>query len=1170
MLLMQGSVALASASWSLRSTQSPATNTVTQSERHIGTLELGKQEERRLADGEGHYYQIPLSAGQYLRLTLYQRLTSLGEVLSLYAPDGKAIAQTGIVKAGQLNFLRFCEGARWAKSLSIEAPISGTYLLQVGTLAKRGYSQKYRLKIEELREATPRDRTRIIAERLFEQARNLREQMTPDSLRRVIENYSQALELWRTAGDREGEAEALFSIGAVCYYLNDKRRMFDYFEQALKVWRETGDRRAEAATLFLMGVQDDSLDIQKGIEYRLQSLEIVHSIGDRDMEREVLNFIAYDYNLSGEKQKAIIYYDRSLRLVREINDPVEEAVTLRQIGGVYDSLGEKQKSIDYNNQALQISRAVGDHKVEALAINSIGETYFFLGEYQKALDSYLKTLEIGRSAEILYVEAYALFNIGRVYDVLHDKQAALNYYNQSLPIWRATNDKDGAGYTLNYIGGIYNSWGEKEKALQVLGEALQLLHEAGDRYGKSYTQNYIARTYAEMGDRRKALDHYGEALSLNREGGDRRGEGRTLSNIGRVHHSLGDRQKALDHLTQALVINRAINDRTGEANTLYDIARLEGDTGKLGEALSRIDQAVQIVESLRTEVGSLELRTAYLASVHDYYALYIDLLIQMDRHRPGQGLAAMALQASERARARGLLELLNEAHADIRQGVDAALLKREHALQQALNAKADSQMRLLNTKHTDEQASAVKKELDALTTEYNQVKAQIRIKSPRYAALTQPQPLNLKEIQAQVLDADTLLLEYALGDQRSYLWAVTQTSIATYELPKRTEIEAAARRLRELLIARQPARGETDKQYQARVAAADVHYPQEAARLSQTLLGPVAAEMGTKRLLIVADGALQYVSFAALPSPIGRVQSSFVSKKPAAGQKTRRPTTDHRPLIADHEIVTLPSASVLATLRRETEGRKPADKLIAVLADPVFDERDPRIKTNANRPRRPENQQPSSTAITRAVREAGLSDSEGSISRLPFSRQEAESILAIAPAREALRATDFKASRATATSHELSHYRIVHFATHSLLNNEHPELSGIILSLVDDRGQPQDGFLRLHDVYNLNLPAELVVLSSCQTGLGKEIKGEGLVGLMRGFMYAGAARVAASLWKVDDWATAELMKRFYQKMVGQRLRPAAALRAAQLEMWQQKRWQAPYYWAAFVMQGEWK
>jgi CHAT domain-containing protein len=178
--------------------------------------------------------------------------------------------------------------------------------------------------------------------------------------------------------------------------------------------------------------------------------------------------------------------------------------------------------------------------------------------------------------------------------------------------------------------------------------------------------------------------------------------------------------------------------------------------------------------------------------------------------------------------------------------------------------------------------------------------------------------------------------------------------------------------------------------------------------------------------------------------------------------------------------------------------------------------------------------------------------------------------MALAAKGAGLKAVDFDANRATATNTDLSQYRIVHFATHGLLNSQHPELSGVVLSLLDEQAQPQDGFLRAHEIYNLNLPAELVVLSGCKTGLGKEIKGEGLVGLTRGFMYAGAARVVVSLWDVNDVATAELMKRFYQKMLAEGQRPAAALRAAQVAMWKEKRWQAPYYWAAFVLQGEWR
>jgi CHAT domain-containing protein len=328
------------------------------------------------------------------------------------------------------------------------------------------------------------------------------------------------------------------------------------------------------------------------------------------------------------------------------------------------------------------------------------------------------------------------------------------------------------------------------------------------------------------------------------------------------------------------------------------------------------------------------------------------------------------------------------------------------------------------------------------------------------------------------------------------------------------------------------------------------------------LLSPAAALLGAKRLLVVADGALQYVPFAALPIP----------KWPAG--RNPNAIADYRPLIADHEIVSLPSASTLAVLRGETGARKPAPKTVAVLADPVFNSDDVRVK----RRMKPRNDtdvtsvlSPQRRDLERSAMESGVSDTGLRLARLIGSRREAAAIRALVPEGQRKQALDFEANRTTVTGGELGNYRIVHFATHGLVNNVHPELSGLVLSLVNERGEPQDGFLRLNEIYNLKLPADTVVLSACQTGLGKEIKGEGLVGLTRGFMYAGAARVVTSLWKVDDQATSELMKYFYQGMLGpQKLSPAAALRAAQVAMWKQKGWESPYYWAAFVLQGEWK
>ncbi|HEY9600534.1 MAG TPA: CHAT domain-containing protein, partial [Allocoleopsis sp.] len=506
------------------------------------------------------------------------------------------------------------------------------------------------------------------------------------------------------------------------------------------------------------------------------------------------------------------------------------------------------------------------------------------------------------------------------------------------------------------------------------------------------------------------------------------------------------------------------------------------------------------------------------------------------------GYDALALNASERSRARSLLELLTEAHANIHQGVDPKLVEQERTLQQQLDALEQRRVQLLNSQYTNKQLDEIQQQQDSLNTQLEQVQQQIRQTSPRYAALKYPQPLTLQKIQDQVLDDNTLLLEYSLGEERSYLWAVTKTSITSYELPKRADIEALAQSFYQNTGKQKaPERGigVTPREDSLEVTT----------KLSQILLSPVAGQLAGKRLLIVSDGALQYLPFAALPTP----DSLGKDKTPV-------------PLIVQHEIVNSPSASTIAILRQDTNGRQKAPKTVAVLADPVFSANDKRVGAIHESPLQSANPNDlDSLALNRSAIESGVT-----FQRLPFTRQEGDRILSLVPNTLSRSAFDFAANRTTATSPQLSQYQIVHFATHGILNSQNPELSGVVLSLVDETGTPQNGFLRLNDIFNLNLPAELVVLSACETGLGKEIKGEGLVGLTRGFMYAGSPRILVSLWSVDDAGTSELMSRFYKKMLQENLKPAAALRAAQIEMLQDARWKDPYYWAAFTLQGEWR
>jgi CHAT domain-containing protein/Tfp pilus assembly protein PilF len=1157
-------------------------------------LEPGNPIERELSGGQSHSYKITMISGQYLRIVIDQR--GIDVAVALFTPDGKKISE--------VNNNPGIEGSETVLAI---AEVTGQYLIEAHSPEKISKTGRYGLKIEELRTATAEDKYRVTAEAIFREAEKL-QLGTLEAKRKSIEKYYEAMELYRRASDRRLEAESLYNIGDVYRLLGEMGKALEKFNEALPLMHAVGDRGGEASTLNNIGEVYRLLgESQKALEKFNEALPLMRAAGDRMGEAVTLNNIGIVYYSLGESQKALEKYDESLPLRRAVGDRRGEANTINNIGMLYYSSGEMRKALEKLDEALLIYSAIGDRGSEAITLNNIGLVYRSVGEPQKALEKFNEALPIRRAVGDPRGEAVTLNNIGEVYRLLGEPQKALEKYNEALPIRRAVGDRGGEAATLNNIGLVYRLLGELQKALEKYDEALSLQRAVGDRREEALTLNNIGRVYLLSGEMRKALEKFNESLTISRAVGNRRVqagalhnigvayqslgetqkalekynealpisraiddreiEARTLHSIGAAHWSLGETQKALEKYNEALSIRRAVSDRNGEAATLLGLARVYQQHGNLPQARQAIEQAVDIIESLRTNIASQELRATYFASQQDFYQSYVDILMHIRKQNPSTSIDALALAVSERARARSLLELLTEARADIRQGVDDSLLERERSLQRLLNSKAAAQFALLNRKHTPAQAEAAAKELDSISSKYEELRAQIRARSPRYAALTQPQPLSLSEIQQQVLDPDTLLLEYWLGDDASYLFLVSQTSITSHPLPKRAEIEAAARRVRELLTAAQPRPGDTEAKYQARVKEARESYWTQAGELSRMLLGPVASQLGKKRLAIVADGALQYIPFAALPAPS------------AENDEKRNTGAEPQPLFVEHEIVNLPSASTLATLRRETAGRKPAEKSIAVLADPVFADDDTRVRRNVGKSGAKEKSKLAdsdekdiaSRQVLRSGRETGVIAAEGGFGRLLSSRREAAAISALVPERDRMQALDFEASRTTALKPELGEYRIVHFATHGILNNIHPELSGIVLSLVDESGKQQDGFLRLQDIYNMKLSAELVALSACRTGLGKEIKGEGLIGLTRGFMYAGAPRIVASLWKVDDLATSELMKRFYQGLLGpERLRPAGALRQAQLSIWKQKQWKAPYYWAAFVLQGEWK
>ncbi|MGB3642008.1 MAG: tetratricopeptide repeat protein, partial [Rivularia sp. (in: cyanobacteria)] len=595
--------------------------------------------------------------------------------------------------------------------------------------------------------------------KLIQEGRQLSKQGNAQSSKQAISKWKQALELLQQLGElKSSQAVLLYSIGNTYSNLGEKQQALKYYNQALPLARDIKDKFAEAS---------------------------------------ILNNIAAIYDDLGDKQQALKVYNQALLLSREIEDKGGEATNLNNIGGIYNYLGDKQQALKFYKQALTIIREInGDKRWEAGSLNNIGQIYAFLGDNQQALEYYKQALSISEEIPDKNGLAITLNNIAAVYSSLGKKRQALTYYEQVLPLLETLGYRREKAIALHNIGSIHLDLGEKQQALKLLNQALLLSREVENKNGEAATLNAIGEIYNLLGDNQQALKFYNQALALRRKVEDKSGEAVTLNNIGSVYSYSGENRKALEFFDRALILKREVEDKSGEAKTLHNIATTYRDSD-LEKALTNSKAAVDIIENLRTNVVSEDLRTSYFATVQDIYKLHIDILMQLHKQNPSKGYDAQALAASEKSRARGLLELLTEANADIRKGANPELLAEESRLQQLISAKEKLRLSIVNDKNKSNDlisknaAQNLEKEIKNHLNEYKQLQVQIKQSNPKYANLKYPEPLKLPQIQQQ-LDRDSLLLQYSLGEDRSYLWLVSPNSLNVYELPKKSEIEKAS------------------------------------------------------------------------------------------------------------------------------------------------------------------------------------------------------------------------------------------------------------------------------------------------------------------------------------------------------------------------------------------
>jgi CHAT domain-containing protein len=936
------------------------------------------------------------------------------------------------------------------------------------------------------------DQDPLKAARYFNRAGRLQLRLNASS--EAITTYQHALQLIKDHSDSNEWIDLSNGIAGVYLSLSKCDEAKTYLDDAISSSERKGYIAGHAEALLTLSKCQDFTDHALAIKTARKSLELSESIGNKIGVARASSSLSEFQILQSNIMEAGESSETALKIWRELNMPDEEAAALITLGFIEYRKGAWESCLSFLMQA----QSMIDEKAEPYKMGQING-----GIAEAFIESGMPEIGLTKSRE------------------------ALEYY-------RLADDPRGVTVMTWEIGKIHYLKGDYAEALKALEQAMNEATATKDPLVMAICHDFLGRTYAATGDQNSIFQHFQLALDLYTQMGSPRETARTQALIGQLYEQQGKIEKARSSLQTAVAEFSKLADRVNQSAALYALGRLELKSNNLDLAENHLQQSIEVTENIRRVSTSGDLMAAFSATVHDRYESYIECLMRKSLAQTSNDLVVRAFETSEFARARSLTELLRTTQTILVPGIDPQLAEKEKSLRQSLKVKEDSKVALLEKNYTKEELQSLDLDLSTLEKEYQEVTQIIRARYPSYQQVAAPTAWDLRQIQDQVIvDDETLLLEYSLGLNRSYVWAVTKNDIKSYELPPINQVNEAAQKVYQLL--KTPA-GSKDGLDQATRA------------LSQLILAPVAAELNKNRIIVVADGALHYIPFQILT--------------PASDQ----------PLVATTEVINSPSASILGQLKQEAFRKQAPTKVLAAFGDPVFPSNYAQRKDSASSEAVAAVRYPEEQRWRQAVRDIGAD--EGSlnpekIQPLYFAKHELAGLQNVAGS-ETFLATGFDATLEKLKHTDLTKFAILHFATHGYLNPKHPENSGLYLSTVTHDGRPQNGFVGLGDIYGLRAPVSLVVLSACETGLGKDIRGEGLIGVTRGFMYAGAASVVSSLWKVDDEVTAELMKHFYANMLQRGMPPAAALRAAQNTIRAQPQWRSPYYWAAFTFQGDYQ
>lgn len=908
-------------------------------------------------------------------------------------------------------------------------------------------------------------------------------------------------------------------------------------------------------------------NIEKGVKKLELALDKFQECNNDWYSCIVLNNLGNVYYAAGKFVKASEFYEKALFLSQKIQDKMLEAYSLDSKGLIFYSLGNYEKAIENQEKALVICESFGDDAKMAYLLNNLANSYQSLGNFDEARKLLERAIEIHKKTSPLDEYFVSCYNLNLIYKKQGNYQQAI-----SLAIENQKTSKDCSqrmkGYANNMLSSLYKDINDIDAAISYSEEAIKHFKESGniggeaealvnlggcyalkkdtDKSLKYYREiltkeelvkpvkvdvlNKIASLYLLLSDFNKAENYFNDALKIAKATNLRYQEGITLLGLGKLALNLADYNLAHKRFQEALVLFSEIGITQLKGETLFNIAKLEFKQGRYGESENLIKSAIDIAESIRDNFSVKEFKILYFSTIKEYYDLYIQILNQKYKKSKKKSDLEVLLVVVEKSRSRSLSEIIKENYFATTT-FKSEPLQRHFTLQLQISQNLREQLDLINKNYNLEKLTTLQKQMLDLRNESYKIEGELKQKTPNFVRITETTSVSITQVQ-NLLDDTSTLLEYYLAPSESFVFVITKDTFDIVNLSSSNEVEDKVRELYKVLS------NNTVSDSLDSFSTPDskfAEYYNQSKNLSKLLIEPINNKLLKKQIIIVANGSLNYLPWSVLPNPNMNVDQNT-------------------PLIMEHQIAVLPSISTF--LSQKTLRNFPVVNSALVVCDPVSSSDDIRLKGVKTLDTK-------ELIAQNKTRPPGLREGFG---RLRFAQHERDAIKQVIPKPKILEG--FDATIENLYKLKATRYKIFHFITHAISNKTDASLSSIILSGYDNKGYSTVGYLTLPDIVNLQISADLVILSACQTGIGKEVIGEGMLGFTYAFMSIGATKLITTLWDIDDESTSALMTIFYQKLATGK-KPAEALREAQIEIMQQEKWANPFYWAGFTFTGDW-